>query len=81
MLRALSGRARRRARRRLDAGALPPDLLALPEILAALGSLTDPDLDTDGDSDRDTDGDGRSDDDPPGPSGPAGPAQTVDDSR
>jgi uncharacterized protein YukE len=54
-----------------DAGALPPDLLALPEILAALGSLTDLDGDLDG----------ASDDDPPRPSGPPGPAQTVDDSR
>ncbi len=54
-----------------DAGALPPDLLALPEILAALGSLTD----------LDADPDLGTDDDPPGPSGPSGPVQTVDDSR
>jgi uncharacterized protein YukE len=54
-----------------DAGALPPDLLALPEILAALGSLTD----------LDADPDLGTDDDPPEPAGPTGPAQTVDDSR
>jgi uncharacterized protein YukE len=39
-----------------DPGALPPDLLALPEILAALGPLTDPDTDPDPDPDPDPDG-------------------------
>ena len=85
VLRRLSGRPVEPDDLAADAGALPPDLLALPEILAALGSLTDldddldaDDLDTDTD---DTDPDGTSDDDPPGPSGPPGPAQTVDDSR
>jgi uncharacterized protein YukE len=72
VLRALSGRAAVEADDlAADAGALPPDLLALPEILAALGSLTD--LDTDPDTDED-----EADDDPPGP---PDPAQTVDDSR
>lgn len=68
VLRALSGRPAVEADD-VDTGALPPDLLALPEILAALGSLTDPDLDED------------DPDDAPGQSGPSGPAQTVDDSR
>jgi uncharacterized protein YukE len=89
VLRRLSGRPVEPDDLAADAGALPPDLLALPEILAALGSLTDPDLDLDADLDADLDGDpdpdvgddGASDGDPPGPSGPPGPAQTVDDSR
>jgi uncharacterized protein YukE len=83
VLRRLSGRPVEPDDLAADAGALPPDLLALPEILAALGSLTDPDLDLADDAgldDADLD-DGTSDDDPPGPSGPPGPAQTVDDSR
>ena len=45
----------------LGAGALPPELLALPEILAALGPLTGPDPDLDGPPDPDDD----PDDDPP----------------
>jgi uncharacterized protein YukE len=55
------------------AGALPPELLALPEILAALGPLTGdgPDPGTDDPEDPD--------DDPPGRA--LGVAQTVDDSR
>lgn len=79
VLRALSGSPVEPDDLAPDAGALPPDLLALPEILAALGSLTDLDLDTGLDAGLDTDE--ASDDDPPGPSGPSGPAQTVDDSR
>ncbi|MCD2192507.1 WXG100 family type VII secretion target [Actinomycetospora endophytica] len=51
------------------AGALPPELLALPEILAALGPLTGDVPDDDPDPD----------DDPPGPG--LGIVQTVDDSR
>jgi uncharacterized protein YukE len=77
VLRALSGSPVEPDDLTADAGALPPDLLALPEILAALGSLTD----LDADPDLDSDPDGASDDDPPGPSGPSGPVQTVDDSR
>ncbi len=58
------------------AGALPPELLALPEILAALGPLTDPDDGSDPDDDVDPD------DEPPDPPGSgAAVAQTVDDSR
>ncbi|NMO93447.1 WXG100 family type VII secretion target [Actinomycetospora sp. TBRC 11914] len=67
VLRRLSGDAEDDDAAAVDAGALPPDLLALPEILAALGPLTGLD---DGPDDED-------DDDPDDPDD----GQTVDDSR